>query len=121
MCPPADSVRSPLTRGHKAKLDNSKIAKLEPHKLAQTFEQRWVRVDDVEYDVTNFKHPGGSVIFYMLSNTGADATEAFKEFHMRSRFPSSSFPGCPGMPHSVPKTFTVRTLEKKLGHRGRSL
>ena len=84
MCPPADSVRSPLTRGHKAKLADSKIAKLEPHKLAQTFEQRWVRVDDVEYDVTNFKHPGGSVIFYMLSNTGADATEAFKEFHMRS-------------------------------------
>ena len=28
--------------------------------------------------------PSGSVIFYMLANTGADATEAFKEFHMRS-------------------------------------
>jgi len=59
-------------------------ALLEPHKLAQTFATRWVRVGDVEYDVTHFKHPGGSVIFYMLSNTGADATEAFNEFHLRS-------------------------------------
>jgi fatty acid desaturase 2 (delta-6 desaturase) len=43
-----------------------------------------LRFGDVEYDVTHFKHPGGSVIFYMLANTGADATEAFNEFHMRS-------------------------------------
>ena len=57
---------------------------LEPHEIAKTFERRWVRIADVEYDVTDFKHPGGSVILYMLSNTGADSTEAFKEFHMRS-------------------------------------
>ena len=79
MCPPSD-IRSPVTRAA-AKVaqasteDASKLgpahAKLEPHQLARTFTTRWVRVGDVEYDVTNFKHPGGSVIFYMLANTGA--------------------------------------------------
>ena len=69
MCPPADSVRSPMTRGNKAKLDNSKLAKLEPHKLAQTFEQRWVRIEDVEYDVTNFKHPGGLSLIHISEPT----------------------------------------------------
>ena len=97
MCPPKtdgrSSPRSPLTRSKSsAEALDAKDAStapvdlktLEPHELAATFETRWVRVEDVEYDVTNFKHPGGSVIFYMLANTGADATEAFKEFHMRS-------------------------------------
>ena len=93
-----------MTRGHKAKLADSKIAKLEPHKLAQTFEQRWVRVDDVEYDVTNFKHPGGSVIFYMLSNTGADATEAFKEFHMRSPKAWKMLKALPQRPATKPRS-----------------
>ena len=58
---------------------------LEPHAVAKSFDRRWVKIDGVEYDVTDFKHPGGSVIYYMLSNTGADATEAFKEFHYRSK------------------------------------
>jgi len=93
-----------MTRGHKEKLDNSKLAKLEPHKLAQTFEQRWVRIDDVEYDVTNFKHPGGSVIFYMLSNTGADATEAFKEFHMRSPKAWKMLKALPQRPAETPRS-----------------
>ena len=93
-----------MTRGNKAKLDNSKLAKLEPHKLAQTFEQRWVRIDDVEYDVTNFKHPGGSVIFYMLSNTGADATEAFKEFHMRSPKAWKMLKALPQRPAETPRS-----------------
>ena len=60
---------------------------LEPHAIAKTFERRYVTIEGVEYDVTDFKHPGGSVIYYMLSNTGADATEAFKEFHYRSKKP----------------------------------
>lgn len=58
---------------------------LEPHAVAKSFDRRWVKIDGVEYDITDFKHPGGSVIYYMLSNTGADATEAFKEFHYRSK------------------------------------
>jgi len=59
--------------------------KMEPAQVAKTFERRWVKIGDLEYDVTDMKHPGGSVIYYMLSNVGADATEAFREFHYRSR------------------------------------
>jgi hypothetical protein len=40
-------------------MSSERLAKLEPHKLAATFTTRWVRVDDTEYDITNFKHPGG--------------------------------------------------------------
>ena len=36
------------------------------------------------YDITNFKHPGGSVIDFYV-NSGADASFAFKEFHQRSK------------------------------------
>ena len=48
-------------------------------------EKKFIRIDNVEYDVTNFKHPGGSVINYLLTSLGADATETFKEFHSRSK------------------------------------
>jgi len=59
--------------------------KMEPAQVAKTFERQWVKIGDLEYDITDMKHPGGSVIYYMLSNVGADATEAFREFHYRSK------------------------------------
>ena len=59
--------------------------KMEPSQVAKTFDRQWVKIGDVEYDITDMKHPGGSVIYYMLSNVGADATEAFREFHYRSK------------------------------------
>ena len=43
--------------------------------------QNYVYIDGVKYDVTNFKHPGGSVISYYY---GQDATDAFHAFHSRS-------------------------------------
>ena len=117
MCPPKtdgrSSPRSPLTRSKSsAEALDAKDAStapvdlktLEPHELAATFETRWVRVEDVEYDVTNFKHPGGSVIFYMLANTGADATEAFKEFHMRSKKAWKMLKALPQRPAATPRT-----------------
>jgi len=36
------------------------------------------------YDVTNMKHPGGSVIHY-YSNNNIDASQAFHNFHFRSK------------------------------------
>ena len=39
-------------------------------------------INNNEYDITNFNHPGGSVINYMI---GQDATLAFEEFHNRSK------------------------------------
>jgi hypothetical protein len=71
---------------------------LEPHAIAKTFERRYVTIEGVEYDVTDFKHPGGSVIYYMLSNTGADATEAFKEFHYRSKKARKALAALPHKP-----------------------
>ena len=50
-------------------------------------EKLFLRIDDIEYDITNFikLHPGGNVIEYALANTGADATALFNAFHMRSK------------------------------------
>ena len=41
-----------------------------------------ITIDGKTYDITEFKHPGGSIINY-VKNT-ADATEVFREFHHRS-------------------------------------
>jgi len=40
-------------------------------------------IDGIVYDVSSFNHPGGSIIKY-LCEEGVDATDAFREFHMRS-------------------------------------
>ena len=44
--------------------------------------ERKIIIGEYEYDITNFKHPGGNVINYMTN--GQNATEAFNEFHFRS-------------------------------------
>ena len=41
-----------------------------------------ILIDGTTYDITEFKHPGGSIIDY-AKNAG-DATEVFREFHYRS-------------------------------------
>lgn len=47
--------------------------------------QAQVLVDGVLYDVSNFKHPGGSIInFYGSPDGPVDASEAWHEFHSRS-------------------------------------
>lgn len=43
-----------------------------------------VRIDGRYYDITNLKHPGGSVIHY-YSEKDIDATQAFANFHVRSK------------------------------------
>ena len=45
--------------------------------------EKIIIIGDFEYDITNFKHPGGSVINYLTQ--GQDATKAFEEFHYRSK------------------------------------
>eukprot|EP00241_Pyramimonas_parkeae_P002478 CAMPEP_0114253562 /NCGR_PEP_ID=MMETSP0058-20121206/16462_1 /TAXON_ID=36894 /ORGANISM="Pyramimonas parkeae, CCMP726" /LENGTH=441 /DNA_ID=CAMNT_0001367623 /DNA_START=80 /DNA_END=1405 /DNA_ORIENTATION=- len=42
-----------------------------------------VLIEGTFYDVTDFKHPGGSIIKF-LSGSGADATPSYREFHVRS-------------------------------------
>ena len=47
-------------------------------------EKQEVLIDGTFYDVSKMKHPGGSVIdFY--AGKGIDATEAFSNFHIRSK------------------------------------
>jgi fatty acid desaturase len=41
-----------------------------------------ITINGSTYDITDFKHPGGSIINY-VKNT-ADATDVFREFHYRS-------------------------------------
>lgn len=43
-----------------------------------------VLIDGVFYDVTNMKHPGGSVIDY-YAGLNLDATQPFYQFHLRSK------------------------------------
>jgi fatty acid desaturase 2 (delta-6 desaturase) len=42
-----------------------------------------IRLNGVVYDITNFNHPGGSIINYAGQGTD-DAGDAFREFHSRS-------------------------------------
>ena len=42
-----------------------------------------IKIGDYTYDITNFKHPGGNVMYYYTEDQ--DATQAFEEFHYRSK------------------------------------
>ncbi len=44
-----------------------------------------IKLDGVVYDISNFNHPGGSIINY-AGHDGHDAGDAFKEFHSRSEY-----------------------------------
>lgn len=58
-----------------------------------------VLIDGKLYDVTDFKHPGGSVIkFY--AGKGIDATEAFNNFHIRSKKAMTILKSKPNRPAS---------------------
>ena len=51
--------------------------------LKTTNTERFIIIGDRKYDITHFNHPGGNVISYMIA--GQDATEAYREFHYRSK------------------------------------
>ena len=75
--------RSAASRARSAEGSNREV--LDRANYLKQVEDKWVRIGDTEYDVSGFKHPGGSVINYMLTANGADATEAYREFHYRSK------------------------------------
>ena len=41
-----------------------------------------IQIEDNLYDISKFNHPGGQVIKYYI---GHDATNAFNQFHMKSK------------------------------------
>lgn len=53
-------------------------------KVVATNEKKEVLIEGRFYDISNLKHPGGSVINY-YSNNEIDATQAFHNFHVRSK------------------------------------
>jgi len=66
---------------------NKNNSDINNEKLKKGMENRkWVRLCDRQYDITYFKHPGGSIINYMeVSHTNfADAEHVFEQFHLRS-------------------------------------
>lgn len=91
------------TKAKSVKTDKAYSSQLEPQAIAKSFERRHVIINGVEYDITDFKHPGGSVIYYMLSDTGADATEVFREFHYRSKKARKMLLALPHQPVKNPK------------------
>jgi hypothetical protein len=52
--------------------------------VAPAGEKQEVLIDGRFYDVTNLKHPGGSVIQFYAGKE-IDATQAFNNFHIRSK------------------------------------
>ena len=50
----------------------------------QSKEKAEVLIDERLYDVTSFKHPGGNIIKFYTGNQ-IDATQAFNNFHLRSK------------------------------------
>jgi len=62
---------------------------------------KWIRIDDKQYNVTNFNHPGGSVMNYMevSHSNGSDAQHAFKQFHLRSMRAKSVLNVLPSRPY----------------------
>jgi len=66
-------------------------------------EKQTIIVGDYSYDITDFKHPGGNVIKYMV---GQDATNVFEEFHFRSKKATHIL-------HSLPRTKVVQTKEEQ--------
>jgi cytochrome b involved in lipid metabolism len=65
-----------------------------------------VLLDGYYYDVTNMKHPGGSVIKFYASKggkEGIDATQAFNQFHIRSVKAQKYLKNLPSRPADMKK------------------
>lgn len=70
--------------------------------------QKEVLINGKLYDVTSMKHPGGSVIgFY--AGKGIDASQAFNNFHLRSKKAQAMLKTLPN--RDVPADLKVNTVE----------
>jgi len=81
---------------------NSKWRSSENENEKPDIKTKTICIGEYEYDITNFKHPGGKVIDSMTQ--GQDATNAFEEFHYRSKKARLIL-------QSLPKTKTI--MKKK--------
>lgn len=67
-----------------------------------------VYIDGQGYDITDFRHPGGSVIDYLIDQ---DATDHFNEFHFRSKKARAVLSSLPKVEKKRPMTAVDRENE----------
>jgi fatty acid desaturase 2 (delta-6 desaturase) len=72
-------------------------------------EKQNIIIGDYSYDITDFKHPGGNVIKYMV---GQDATNVFEEFHFRSKKAKQILQSLPR--NKIELSKTPQTTEQKM-------
>lgn len=70
-----------------------------------------VLIEGKFYDVTGFKHPGGSIIKF-LSGSGADATASYREFHTRSKKADKYLKSLPNRKASEQEMFQAASMSK---------
>ena len=73
-------------------------------------EKMEVLINDRYYDVTNMKHPGGSVIKFYTSNN-IDASQAFTNFHIRSKKARKYMDSLPSRPVSATEKEAIKKHE----------
>lgn len=62
---------------------NSELRNADATSASSVQNEPEILIDGKLYDVSSFKHPGGSVIKFLIK--GGDATDAFEQFHGRSK------------------------------------
>ncbi|KAJ1450254.1 fatty acid desaturase-domain-containing protein [Pelagophyceae sp. CCMP2097] len=72
--------------------------------------EKEVLIEGQLYDVSDFRHPGGSIVKFLTGN--GDATDAFQEFHGRSKKAAK-------MLKSLPHRDVTAEVSKKRSHNGR--
>jgi fatty acid desaturase len=68
-------------------------------------DKKIIKIKGIHYDITDYKHPGGGLIYSMIDDQ--DATNAFEEFHYRSKKAKIVL-------DSLPKTPSKHNPEKML-------
>ncbi len=81
-------------------------------KVVDSGVKKEVLIDGELYDVTNFKHPGGSVMdFY--AGKGIDASQSFHQFHVRSKKVDKYMKSLPHRPADAKMIKDARSLDDK--------
>ena len=61
-----------------------------------------IKINDVIYDISKFKHPGGSILNQFVNT---DATSSFNEFHFRSKKAHKILNSLPKVDNSIGEDF----------------
>jgi fatty acid desaturase 2 (delta-6 desaturase) len=77
--------------------------------------QKLITIDGATYDITNFDHPGGSIIGYAMGLE--DAGDTFREFHARSKSAKMVLNALPKVENeNVNPTFATNRFQSDMIH-----